>query len=275
MKINIVSHLKRSWKFYLAILLLAAICIWLAFKCVDTITENAALKNQKQQQVKAIQTEAREIARKVDEKGIEQVLFDVTQNVATKDQVKSNTKGIIDTTAMALDIRTKQLKEILVVNSSLQAENLKLKRMVGEDRRPYYTYQGNGLDLKFTPPVNDLDTADQGTADFKANLKIKATQYWKRNWFLGAKKSILAITSDNPYFKINGADYVEFEQEQPTFGLRIQANSSYNFDTGEIGFGPAARIDVGRFSFQGRYTKFPSTKGWTKSVNASFDLIRF
>lgn len=75
--------------------------------------------------------------------------------------------------------------------------------------------------------------------------------------------------------KINGADFVEFEQKQPTLGLRIQANASYDMETGQLGYGPGARFDVGRFSFQGRYSKFPNTPKWKPSLNVSYDILRF
>lgn len=103
---------------------------------------------------KKIQAEAKEIKRKVDENGIESVLFNVNSNkgsvselLATKD-----TKDVIDTMAMALDISTKQLKQVLVVKASLKAENVKLKKQLDAAQRPFYTFSGNGLDLKFTPP---------------------------------------------------------------------------------------------------------------------------
>ncbi|AMR34123.1 hypothetical protein A0256_23075 [Mucilaginibacter sp. PAMC 26640] len=249
---------------------------YFGYKFVEN-TQKLADKEQTEKSVKkAIQKEATEIKRQVDKKGIESVLFDITGNKGTIDQLMSNegTKGIIDTTAMALDLRTKQLKEVLVIKSTLEANNLQLRRQLDSSKRVFYTYNGNGLKLKFTPP-NALDSNSVATADFTANVNIKATQYWKRSWILGAKKSILSVTSDNPMFKINGADYVEFEQKQPTFGLRLQGNSSYNFETGEAGFGPAARLDIGRFSIQGRLTKYVNTPGWSKSINASYDLVRF
>jgi hypothetical protein len=268
----------KNIKHHIAIILLTIGCVLLIVQCFKQRATLVQKENKDARVTKAIITEAKEIKRKVDEKGIETVLFDITGNKATVAQVQSNeaTKGIIDTTAMALDIRTKQLKEILVVKGVLEAENLKLRRQVDANNRPYYTYKGNGLDLKFSPPYNELDTNDQGTADFRANVKIKATQYWKRNWFLGSKKSILAVTSDMPeFFKINGADYVEFEQKQPALGLRLQANGSYNIATGEITYGPALRVDLGRLSIQGRYSRFPSNSKWVPSINASYDLLRF
>jgi uncharacterized protein YcfL len=266
----------KNIKFYIIILLLVIGCTWAIIKLYQAEDVVKQYQTEKEKQVKAVVTEAKELSRKVDEKGIEQVLFDVTDNKATQAQLKdkASTKGIIDTTAMALDIRTKQLQTMTAVNGTLAAENLKLKRQLDANQRPFYTYSGQGLSLKFTPP-NDLDTASQGTADFSADVRITATQYWKRNWFLGSKKSILAVSSNSQLFKINGADFVEFEQNQPVFGLRIQAGANYNPQTGSIGFGPGARFDAGRFSFQGNYTWYPESERWRPSVNVNYDLLRF
>lgn len=263
------------WYVIIVVIILAGFG-FLIVKCLDYKKQASDVKKANESVKAKIQTEAKEIARKVDQKGVETVLYDITGHKVTPEQAASTegTKGIIDTTALALDIRTKQLKQILVVKASLEAENLQLKKQLNASNRPYYTYSGNGLDLRFTPP-SGIAADTIATADFTANLTLKATQYWRRNWFLGAKKSILAVSSDNPMFKINGADYVEFEQKQPTLGLRIQANTSYNFDTGELGYGPALRLDVGRFSFQGRYSKFPNDPKWKPSVNASYDILRF
>jgi hypothetical protein len=249
---------------------------FLAFKCLEKDRKLTEYEQADKKVSKQIQKEATEIKRQVDKKGIESVLFDITGHKATLDQLVSNdaTKGIIDTTAMALDIRTKQLKEIQVINSTLAANNIILRKQLDSSRRVFYTYNGNGLKLKFTP-ADVLDSNSVATADFSANVQIKATQYWKRSWFLGAKKSILAVTSDNPMFKINGADYVEFEQKQPSFGFRVQASTNYNPQTGSVGFGPAARFDVGRVSFQGNYTWYPESQRWRPSINANYDLVRF
>lgn len=263
----------RNARIILEIILVVVAGVFI-YKYIKNTRELADFKQSNKLVKSQVLKEAKEIARKVDDKGIETVIYDVTGHKAPVEVLSSNasTKGIIDTTAMALDIRTKQLKQLLVVKGSLEAENLQLKKQLSSTHQPYYTYTGNGLTLKFTPP-NENDSV--ATADFTANVQIKATQYWKRSWFLGAKKSILAVSSDNPLFKINGADFIEIEQKQPTFGLRVQANTAYNMDNGQLSYGPAVRFDAGRFSFQGRYSKYPNDPKWKPSINASFDILRF
>lgn len=265
----------KNISFYIIILALVCVAGYLGKIALDQSRLVSEYQKSRQQIASQIQTEAKQISKKVDEKGIETVLFDVTQNRANvqgDNDLKESTKGIIDTTALALDIRDKQLKEILIVKSSLEAENLRLKKQLDANERPYYTYTGNGLNLKFTPP-NEIDTI--GRADFQANVNIKATQYWKKNWFLGSKRSILAITSDNPNFKINGADFVEFEQKQPTLGMRVQGQFNIDPATLDYGVGPGLRIDIGRLSLQGGYLRYPSLKKWKYNVGANYDFVRF
>lgn len=267
----------KNIKHYIFYALLIAGLLFLIFKAFEYKNELSAVQKADNKVKAKIETEAKEIKRQVDEKGVETVLFEVTGNKVNNKQAESTkgSKGLIDTTALALDVKTKQLKQILVINGTLAMENIQLKQKLDAMKRPYYTYSGEGLDLRFTPP-SGIAADTVATAAFTANVGLTATQYWKRDWFLGSKKSILAVRpNNNKNFKINGADFVEFEQKQPTLGLRIQANTSYSFDTGEIGYGPAVRIDVGRFSFQGRYSKFQSDRQWRPSVNASYDLLRF
>jgi hypothetical protein len=264
----------KNFKYYIVagvVLLLVGLLI---FKYVEKSQKLADKEQVDTKVAKQIQAEATEIKKQVDKKGIETVLYDVTVNKGTAPQLASNesTRGIIDTTALALDIRTKQLKEILVIKSSLEAANLKLKKQLDSTKRVFYTYNGNGLKLRFTPP----DASDSiGRADFSADVRIKATQYWKRNWLLGAKKSILAVSSDNPMFKINGADYVEFEQKEPAIGVRLQAVSNYSFSRQSLNIGPGIQFDINRISLVGQYYYDFNSNTWRPSIGARYDLVRF
>lgn len=266
----------KNLKFYLIIGALAALTIWIITLYLKKDKELTALRNNKSKQDKEVLTQAKELSRKVNEQGVESVLFDVTDNKGKNipENTLAATKGIIDTTAMALDIRTKQLNQVLVIKSSLEAENLKLRKQLDAKNRPYYTYSGQGLNLKFTPPYNELDTADQGTADFSADVNINATQYWKQNWFLGPKKSILAISSNSPLYKINGADFVEFEQKQPFFTADLQATAEYNFRTRSVNTGPSLNIGLGRIEVRGKYLYDPSERQWNGIISGGYMLLR-
>ncbi len=255
-------------------LALALGCVTLVIVLRDKSLQVAELKGAKEHIDGRIQKEAIEISRKVDSTGIETVIYDINHNKASPAQLAVNkkTKGIIDTTALALDLRTKQLKQILVIKSSLEAENLKLKQRLDASEMPYYTYDANGLKLKFTPP-NVIDSVAHAT--FTANVQIKATQFWRRNWILGAKRSFLAISSDNPMFKINSADYLETEQKTNASGVKIQARSTFDSRSGMFSFGPAAQINLGRLSFTGHYGRNITEQKWHTHLSASYDVLNF
>jgi hypothetical protein len=259
---------------YIITAALAIGCIFLLLELIKKSGKLEAIGRSKKNEDNLIQTEAKEIARNVDSSGIETVTFDINSNKASPDRLmlSRKTKGIIDTTALALDLRTKQLKQIMLLKSIIEAENIQLKRQLDSSNLPYYTYYGNGLRLKFIPP-NANDTA--GHADFSASVQIKATQFWRRSWLLGPKKDYIAISSDNPMFKINNLEYLEIEQKQNTVGFKIQASSSYNLRSGILTYGPSARLDVGRLSLTGHHGRGFNSNKWSTQLSASYDLFSF
>lgn len=264
----------KNIRYKLIILTLALGWITLAIVLREKSTQIEELKNAKQTVDGRIQKEALEISRKVDSTGIETVIYDINHNQASLAQLATSTKtkDIIHTTALALDLRTKQLKQILVAKSTLEAENLKLKQQLDASEMPYYTYDAGGLKLKFTPPSANDTVAH---ADLTANVQIKATQFWRRKWILGARRSFLAITSDNPMFKINSADYLEIEQKPAAFKVSFQASSTYDSRSGMFLFGPAAQVNLGRLSFRGHYGRNLMEQKWHTQLSASYDILNY
>jgi hypothetical protein len=264
----------RNIKQYIIPVAVASGCIFLISEFYKKSGEFEALKRNKRFEDDQVHTEAREISRKVDSNGMATVIFDINSNKASPNQLSQSEKSkkFIDSAASALDLRTKQLRQIMVLKTSLEAENLWLKKQLDSSNLAYYTYTGNGIKLKFIPP-NAVDTT--GHANLTANVQLKTTQFWRRNWVLGPKKEFIAITSDNPMFRINNVSYLEIEQKRPAIQFRIQANSSYDLRSGIIAFGPATLVEIGRLSFKGFYGKSLNDQRWNMQVNASFDLLSF
>lgn len=221
-----------------------------------------------------VETKAKEVSRQSDAKGLETVVFDINQNKASPNALSLNrkTKGIIDSAVLALDLRTKQLKQIMLLKSSIEAENLQLKRQLDSLNVPYYIYSANGIKLRFTPP-NALDSV--GRADFTADIEIKATQFWRRSWLFGPKKDYIAIRANQPMFRLNNLDYLEIEHKQPKIQLKVQASSAYDLGSGMFRYGPAAVLDLGRLSLKGYYAHAPGFGKWATELSASFDLLHF
>ncbi|GAB1464117.1 hypothetical protein [Pedobacter sp.] len=226
---------------------------------------------------KAIQVEADIIARKIDKQGIEYVTIEAAKNIIPHSEVKNSSAvgaGILDTTAMAIGILKKQLKEVLVINSTLNAENLAAKEEVRNGQR-YLSYADKRLGMSYRPPLTG-DTIDKGTLNLDYyNSEISISQYWKRKWFLAATKGYIDISTNVARNTENGAKQLTVEQKSRDFNLRVQGSANYNSSNGQIGFGPAVRVDIGRFSIQGNYNWYPEQQKWTPIINANYDLIRF
>jgi|GEM_PF-4515631 len=263
----------NNLKFYLII---GVLSIGLTSALVAYFEEHnqvTAFKSTNQEVKKQILTQAKEVSRAVNAKGIENVIMDVTNNHAPSKVAADNTdiKDIVDTAAMALDIQTRQLKEVTVIKARLEAENLQLKAQLDSNQHLYYTYNQNGLDLKLTPPY---DSSTYATADFLGTFNLTAAQGYKKKWFLGKQKTLLSITSDNPYFKVDKVNYIGFDKDPPNFNLELQASSSFTKLTG-AGIGPGIKLEIGRFDLHGDYQYYQQTKNWMYGANATFRLVKF
>lgn len=226
---------------------------------------------------KAIQVEAEIISRKIDKEGIEHVTIEATKNVLPLPLVKNTVvvgAGILDTTALAIGILKNQVKELLVINSTLKAENLKAREETRNGQR-YLSYSDKTLGISYRPPLT-TDTSDRGTLNLDYyNSQVSVTQYWKRKWFLGSKKGYIDISTNDIRNTINGVKQLTVEQKQPSFGLRIQGSFNYMPSKGDYGIGPSMRVDIGRLSLNGNYNWFPNEQRWINTVSANYDLIRF
>lgn len=265
----------KNWK-----LIVVAICIFLVIAGALVALYYKSMYDNRtvisDSVTKQIQAEATIIARDVDKNGLQHVTIEATKNIIPFDDVNkvAISKGIMDTTALAIGIQKKQIETLLQINATLRAENLRATQMIASNGIKSYIYKDRFVNLKYTPSQTK-DSLDAGQFDFTYNADLNITQYWKRKWFLGSKKSYIDIYSNDSRTTVNGVKQLTVQQKDPAFGLRIQAAANYNPQTGSIGVGPAARVDIGRFSVQGNYTYYPESSRWRPSINANFDLIRF
>lgn len=237
-------------------------------------SENLALKAQRKNVEHRIQTEAKVIARQVDQFGSEHVTISAAENIYPSSIFKEPavSVGLIDTVAMALKIKTKQVEELLRVNSTLSIRNAKAFYQIDSLKRRTIQYRDKYVSIAYTPDT--IDTV-AGSFDFKYNADLKIAQYYKRNWFLGAKKSYIDVWSQDSRVRINGVDRFQVEQKDPAFGLRVQATSAYHPKNGIYGVGGGARIDLGRFSINPNYMYYPKSGTWSPNIQVNYDLIRF
>lgn len=221
-----------------------------------------------------IQTEAKIITRQVDKLGSEHVTIEATENVFPSSVLSNSgiSLGLVDTVAMALNIKSKQVEELTRIISSLNVRDAKAHYVIDSLKRKTIQYKDDYVKIVYTPDT--LDTI-AGKFDFRYDADLRITQYYKRNWFLGAKKSYIDIWSYDNRVKINGVDRFKVEQKSPSFGLRIQAASAYHPKNGIYGFGAGARIDLGRFSVNSNYIYYPKSETWSPNIQLNYDIIRF
>lgn len=237
-------------------------------------SENLALKTHRNTVEKKIQTEAKIIARQVDQFGSEHVTISAAENIYPSSIFKQPavSTGLLDTVAMALKIKTKQVEELTRINSTLNVKNARAYYSIDSLKRRTIQYRDKYVSIAYTPDTTDTIA---GTFDFKYAADIKIAQYYKRNWFLGAKKSYIDVWSQDNRVTINGVDRFQVQQKEPAFGLRVQASSTFHPKNGIYGFGGGARIDLGRFSVNPNYIYYPRSNSWAPNIQVNYDLIRF
>jgi len=263
----------KNLKYYLIIAALAIglICMAVGWFKEHQVASTLQEKNQKVE--KKILTEAKEIARAVKANGVESVILDITGNHTPVENVdKTDIPDIVDTAALALDIRTKQLKEVTVIAAQYKAEKLQLIAERDSLKNLFYTYNGNGLDLKFTPP-NALSPV--ATADFMGRFGITIAKGNKSKWFTPWKnRELMSVTSDSRYFTVDHVNYIGFDKKVLPFHAEIQTVSTYNQFTG-VAAGPGVKIQLGRFNASANYQYYDKFKQWGPGGTLTYKLVGF
>lgn len=246
--------------------------LWLIEHSKREKAENQSANNQK-----VVSQAATIINRYIDTSGRNHVVINSSENVLPANWYKNGTAisgGLIDTVAKALDIAKKQLQEVTQIATTTQAQKLKAERMIDSLKRLTYYYKDKYLQLAYRPAASG-DSTDQGQFDFKYNDSLNVIQYWKRKTFLSAKKSYIDIYSNDPRTTINGVKRLVVQQNEPAFGLRVQAVSNYSFSRKLLNVGPGVQFDFKRFSLVGTYYYDFDANSWRPTIGARYDLVRF
>lgn len=181
--------------------------------------------------------------------------------------------GLVDTVAQALGIAKKQLQEAVQISTTTEAAKLKAEKKIDSLQRLTYYYRDKYLQLAYRP-AKPGDTTDNGQFDFKYNDSLNVVQYWKRSWFLGAKKNYIDIFSNDPRTTVNGIKRLVVEQKEPSFGLRVQAIANYNFSKQVVNVGPGLQFDFKRLSLLGTYYYDFDGQAFRPTFAARYDLIK-
>lgn len=223
---------------------------------------------------KRVQTSAAIISRKIHKYGLRQVTITEGGNLFPGELVNdvAVSTGILDTTALALAILKNKIEYITAANTDLEAQNLKAKKYLDSLKQEIHTYNDKFVSLKFKL----TDTLSKPDIDFKYNAKLTYVQEWRKKFpIIGAKRSYINISSDDPRTTINGEERLEIEQKEPYFGLRLQVRSVYGISNQKFFIGPGLSFDLKRYNILG-YSYYNITDNrWHHLFGVNYDLVRF
>lgn len=218
-----------------------------------------------------VSIEAEEVSREVDENGVERVIYKEAEPILKLIEIRVEDRKRVDSLLAQAGVKDNQVKSISTAYAKVSQENIQLKRVLNAvTQDTVYEYRDKWLDLSF----QRKDSAF-AIGSFKYNFDFNTVNYTERDWFLGKKKTYTQIWSSDPRVSIRGLDKITIRQDEPEYGLRVQANAVWNPETNSIGWGPGLRLDINRFSIQGKYSYYPEIKEWRPMISGNFDLIRF
>lgn len=240
------------------------------------ISKKLAIYNREDSLIrKQVQTSAAIISRKIGKFGLKHVTLTEGGGILSQELVNvvAVSAGILDTTAMALDILKNKIEYITGINNTLEAKNISVEKHLDSLKREIYSYNDKFVSLKIKPS----DTLNKPSSlDFKYNAKLTYVQEFRKRFpLIGAKRSYINIWSDDPRTTINGTNRLEIEQREPQFGLRIQLRSIYSLTSQKMFIGPGLSFDLKRYNLLGYSYYSISDRRWIYAVGVNYDLIRF
>ena len=258
----------------LLIYALMALCVFLYFRSSRKSDQADTVIAKEKVRTKAITSEAKILSNSIDPTtGVihARIMARAAENVVKA--AEASYVPVLDSAAQKLEIQAKQIEYLTTVNSQLKAENLQAKK--GLDNT--YRFKDKYVTLAFTKGT-EVDSLNQGRFDFAYDSDLSLVQYKKRNWFLGEKKSYIDISSTDNRVTFKGIQRMTVEQKIPNFGMQLQAMSTTNIANGKTFIGPAARMQLGRFSLGvgHLYNLNQDAKVKTKNmISGTYDIFRF
>lgn len=222
---------------------------------------------------KAVELDAKIIARKVDKQGIEHVILEETNRVTGMNDLSLEAKIEIDSLAKLIEIKDKQLREYYATNMQLKTGLLKAEESIDSINQRTFTYSDSYINAKFF----NTDTADY--FDFSYNAELSHIKYWKRDKLLGmrigAKRNYIDIFSNDPRMTISGAKHLVIEDRESPWTFRAGGSALYVPHADILGYGPKVSVDYLGLGVNAQYLYFPESKEWNPIFNVYYDLLRW
>ncbi len=189
---------------------------------------------------------------------------------------------IIDSQAKALQVKPQQIESYLAVQLKVARDSVRFLTKAVEAGVQTRTFKDQFLSLvvREALPADSADTTDNTTFDFAYDADLKFVEYSKQKKFLGipisARKYYTDISSSDPRLRIKGVEKFTIQRRVPALGFRVQALTTYNFDTHQPAAGVGTRFDIGeRFNLGVNYLYNFSRETWVPAGYAKYDILQF
>jgi hypothetical protein len=206
----------------------------------------------------------------------------VFMNQESQRVIKKRTVSLlpyIDSVALALNIKSKQLEAESTVSTVTHEDSVKFLRIqVDSLKRLVYYYDDKYLKLIVRMGAKD-STLDTANFDFSYNDSLRIDQYWKRKKLLGlnigSKQHFTDISSSDPRTTIAGLKTLTVKQNLPTVGFKLQAVLNYSLLNTSLSPGLGFRFDANRVSLNGTYYYNTDLNQWRPVLALRYDIIQF
>ena len=195
-------------------------------------------------------------------------------------QITAPFRRVIDSLSQALAIKPRDVEGYTAVQLKMARDSVRfLTRTIAANGVISRTFQDKYLKLTVRDLSDSTGNDSLGDFDLQYDADLKFVEYSKQKRFLGIpisrKRYYTDISSNDPRVKIKGVDKFTIQRSEPAFGLRIQALTTYNFETQSWGAGVGSRLDVGeRFNLGVNYLYNFTRKDWVPAAYVKYDILQ-
>lgn len=220
---------------------------------------------------KEIQTEAAEIKKAVDKDGLKHTIYKMVKEIdqSAVDAVKADLLDSVE----KLNIARDQIRQIIVINTSLSIKNQRLERKIGELTTTYVHTDDN---FRLTVNVPN-DSSISATFDAGYNADLIATQYFKPRYSFMPKwvpinDPVIDVYSNDRRFTNKGLRTFTVKPKPDPIALSFDAVGNYNHFAGPSA-GSALKLRVGKITASAGFQYYPDFGKWAPDYNIRLKIV--
>lgn len=241
---------------------LIALAMWFM---INPITRKQPKNLKVDAQVKVlVDKEVKRVNKTIDEKGFEHaVISEVENTIGDITMVSESLRREIDSVTRLLNIKDRQLRHLLVYNTTLK-DSLLTATKVGDTM----VYSDKWTRLEY---ISD-SLGNAGHFNFQYDAQVNYSEYWRMENIFKAKQHYIDFWISDPRVRINGVERIKIATQQRSDVFELNAITLY--DRG-LYMGFDSRLNIGRFSIGGAYVYSLDDQKWRPIITARGNLITF